>query len=473
MAITPVPNSVLDLTGLNTIKRDTFSIKGQDIYYGATRIQLNGTNLTDEACFPKDPVATAKMLSALGKNWVRLHHIDYILIANPSRVKEIVAFMDACYNMGILVSIDGQSKQGESTVGVDAYRLAIYKDPVKNLFPYLQTIQPILQHKALFLFCLVNEGAHVLVNSMSGADATKLADTFYTTASAQVRALGFNGFITDLSDGWNWADVFLPVLKKMDICTIHYYNAPLDTGNRKFMEDSWPYDGWNWGNVINVGKASGKPVLIQEWRSIPHNPKRGANAVFFLSEINRNGFAGHASFCLASNADFLAGNFTSIDQYASVTDLPGLLSEFLGSIIMAYDTKAGTTYSWGQSPGWSQVYSYSTSSIKANVNGEQATITIKQNDTIYWVFSFDRVETRGLEVNKIDQNWRQITNAGTKDQISYIPPTIDLGLPIANAMDIDPKTGNVAATVSINGTTFQPVRSCSVTRVSIAAKTTA
>src|SRR5690242_4554398 len=107
-------SSAINFATANTLPAGPVTAKGTDLYVGSTRVRFHIATLTDNACTPRDPAATAAMLKSRGYNAVRLHHIDRGLREGWWTAAQITNFMDQLYANGIRVSIDLVSKRGET-----------------------------------------------------------------------------------------------------------------------------------------------------------------------------------------------------------------------------------------------------------------------------------------------------------------------------------------------------------------------
>lgn len=351
IAITPkfsVSNKIATTSSPQTMRKAVLNGK-----------RLYGVNVTDGACAPKDPVAAAKLLSSYGVNWVRLHHIDRGLAEGWWRVDQILAFMDALFAAGIRVSVDGCSKIGETYPGGnDAFKGDLYKnvDAAVSLYKQnVERIKPILQHKACFMLCMVNEGAH-----MTTPD---LAKAFWNRWSVVFRGINPDLLLTDLPDApasdqyfWQYADV----IKGFDVFAGHYYNSD---GNADGQGNNI-FDGWTWWRILSMADATRKPVFIEEFGSYQSNPFQGGNLAFVHFEAARRNFS-TCEFSFASNEEGWAGG--GGDRFTICND-PLRRSLFLMGAYVYKNAKAPFVVSWPADTfgNWGTNYSFQGGTVTAS-----------------------------------------------------------------------------------------------------------
>jgi hypothetical protein len=260
--------------------------------------KLYGVNVTDGACAPRDPSRAASLLASFGVNWVRLHHIDRGLREGWWSVGGILNFMDALYANGIRVSVDGTSKLGEIyPSGQEGFKRDLYagnRNAEKLYAENLDRIKPLLRHRACFMVCLVNEGAHMTSPSQ--------ARRFWQRWSPRFRSVNSDLLISDCPDAASEQgerfQQYRQLAKSYDVVLCHYYNSDGSAqghGNNIF-------DGWNWYSVLNFGKGLHKPVMIQEFGSYRSNEHQGSNLAFVHYESIRRNFS-TCEFSFASNED--------------------------------------------------------------------------------------------------------------------------------------------------------------------------
>lgn len=260
--------------------------------------KLYGVNLTDGACAPQNPAAAANLLAAYGINWVRLHHIDRGLREGWWSAQSIVRFMDALYANGIRVSVDGASKIGEIyPSGQEGFKRDLYggnRNAERLFAENFDRIRPILKHRACFMVCLVNEGAHMTSPSQ--------ARKFWQEWSPRFRSVNPDLLISDCPDAaaeqGDRFQQYRQLAKSYDVVLCHYYNSDGSAQGH----GSNIFDGWNWYSVLNFGKGLHKPVMIQEFGSYRSNEHQGSNIAFVHYESIRRNFS-TCEFSFASNEE--------------------------------------------------------------------------------------------------------------------------------------------------------------------------
>lgn len=464
--------SPVNFSKTNVLPTGPVVTQGADLYIGSTKVRFHIATLTDNACAPSNPDQVVSLLKSRGYNAVRLHHIDRGLREGWWSVSKITSFMDKLYAAGIRVSIDLVSKRGETWMtGVDGYKLDLYENRNNaraDLEYYVQNIAPILKHPALYLVCLVNEGATILRNNNSPAGAAAKATSFYQWGAGLARYYGYKGLVTDLPDGAVDTPTFGPVAKNFDVCTIHFYGGHPDVANQRYFQNSWALEGWNWGTSVWYGLTSQRPVIVQEWGCLPFNTYRGANSAFVIAEMANYGFDGEAQFCFASNQAYLDGNYDRIDWYNFSTDRPRLIADLFAAAVNAYGNGKRTSYFWGHAtPPESSKYTWATDKVKLVVDGSKATGTVFVSDTQALVFVWNATSIDGFSSTPVGEMF-QVLNFGSVTQTSGILNTVDMGsgYKVASVTEVNPWTGDEIATCGVTGSTFKPTTGCGVFRMS-------
>lgn len=284
--------------------------------------RLIGVNVTDGACAPDDPVAAAKLLASYGINWVRLHHVDFGILAGWWTVEKVVAFQDALYAVGIRTSLDGFSKLGEKYPGGnDQFKRDLMTDmyTARRLYEQnLERITPLLQHKGCFMFCLANECAWA-------CETADIAKEFWEWASPKARAINPLLIVTDLPDAYVHGPKFVPVVALHDLGCLHTYLGTEDFASA--AKPNWTSEFWNW-NAVRWFRDMVRDLrpdmkfLIQEFGSWSVNPHYAQNLVFLQTMAAVEGMS-TCFYCFASNS-----YEKTEDKYAAVRD-PMLLNMIL------------------------------------------------------------------------------------------------------------------------------------------------
>jgi hypothetical protein len=318
---------------------------------------LYGCNLTNEAPFYPDPAMVSALIAAYGFNWVRLHHIDYLILNGKYTVGQLVAFLDFLHARGIKVSLDGFSLMQELyTEGNFKVDLCNGGEAAEKLYyTYFRMMEPVLRHPSVFMVCLANETAALIT--------PKVAEMFWDKWAPQFHAVNNELLLTDCPDGVaqneliEFADL---ARRKYDLGGIHYYNSDGEgngTGNNVF-------DGWNWLEVLAYAEMCGKPIMVQEFGSYRSNPNQGVNHAFVMAECVRNGF----SSCQFAFAHGPGGFFDGDDPtnvYGLTADPLRRILALLGAHLYRYGAeggdiewgalrlnKAGDNWDWGYDYRW-------------------------------------------------------------------------------------------------------------------------
>lgn len=247
----------------------------------AGTIQLSGVSTCFNASAPDDPVAAAAELASYGLDHIRIHHSE------QCDLKKMLAFLDEIKAWGMFASICLADSLHEQFHTPNVFKNVLYqKDPkAEALFmSNLMRLSEVLDHPALFLAVLVNEG---------GWHTTpELADAFWKKWAKIIKCAHKNLLLSDCPlpimhpFDQDRFDKFGMVAGQYDLTTGHYYvSDEKANGTKDNLLD------WQWPKFVEYAKKTGRPFILNEFGSYKSNPHQGSNIMFVLAECKRHGFS--------------------------------------------------------------------------------------------------------------------------------------------------------------------------------------
>lgn len=442
----------------NPLPQGQIVSQGNQLAINGKPVFLYGTNITYTACFPEDPVKAADLLYRRGYNWVRLHHVDVLLRTGQKTVAELQRFVDALYNRGIRVSIDGLSQYSGYS------KLSLYQGQNRVDYQnYVTSLKPILTHAGCFLFTLVNEGMTEVKNSSSVTRAPE----FYTWGKSFVQSLGFTGQVGDGGDMNIDPPLFAPAARQQDIVLCHIYGTHPQGG--KYRYESWAENGGFAGVSFWLQGLAQKPMVFQEAGCLPFAADRAVNELFLSSEAKKR-CSGIAYFQSFSNGAQWRYEFSQVDDFSYTTDYPRLVARLGGALIAKYGDGPESDYYNGHSlnpPKRDANYRRVTPKVKVFVSREKATVIVSPSSKKRYVILADATMIRGYQSSTGADGWISTVARGGK-QVGYWEGSfVDLGAEVSGCYRLDPWTLKQVGTMVKSGTGFMADRSCGIFEVNL------